>query len=165
MPQPAGAGRAWGKIAWVAGGVFFHWAGSSLSVTGPVGAKGRPGANLAATRAVAAGLVVATGAIHLYLYRDGFSAVPTIGRLFVANFVAGVVLGLAVLLRGRVAWSLLGAGFCLATLAGFGISVHWGLFGYQETLSGAWQERAAVVEIAGAIACAVVAGRSGRARL
>src|SRR5204862_5210855 len=109
---------------------------------------------------VAAGLVVATGAIHLYLYRDGFSAVPTIGRLFLANFVVGLFLGLAILLRGRSAWSLLGAGFCLGTLAGFLISVHWGLFGYQETLSGAWQERAAVVEIAGAIACAVVAGRS-----
>lgn len=123
----------------------------------PPGVRARTSANLVAARAVAAGLVAATGAIHLYLYREGFSAVPTIGRLFLANFVVGVVLGLVVLLRGRVAWSLLGAGFCLATLAGFLISVHWGLFGYQETLSGAWQERAAVVEIAGAIACAVVA--------
>jgi len=123
----------------------------------PPVATARPSVNLVAARAVAAGLVAATGAIHLYLYRDGFSAVPTIGRLFLANFVVGVVLGLAVLLRGRVGWSLLGAGFCLATLAGFVISVHWGLFGYRETLSGAWQERAAVVEIAGAIACAIVA--------
>ena len=82
---------------------------------------------------------------------------PTIGPLFLANFVAGVVLALAVLLRGPAAWSILGAGFCLATLAGFLISVHWGLFGYRETLSGAWQERAAVVEIAGAIVCAIVA--------
>jgi hypothetical protein len=127
-------------------------------------ARTRTSVNLVAARAVAAGLVVATGAIHLYLYRDGFSAVPTIGRLFLANFVVGVVLGLAVLLRGRVAWSLLGAGFCLATLAGFLISVHWGLFGYRETLSGAWQERAAVVEIAGAIACAVVAAGELRTR-
>ena len=67
-------------------------------------------------------------------------------------------------MRGRAAWSLLGAGFCLATLAGFLISVHWGLFGYRETLSGAWQERAAVVEIAGATACAVVAGWELRVR-
>ena len=130
----------------------------------PSGARTRTSVNLVAARAVAAGLVVATGAIHLYLYRDGFSAVPTIGRLFLANFVVGVVLGLAILLRGRVAWSLLGAGFCLATLAGFLISVHWGLFGYRETLSGAWQERAAVVEIAGAIACAVVAAWELRIR-
>ena len=130
----------------------------------PAGARTRTSVNLVAARAVAAGLVVATGAIHLYLYRDGFSAVPTIGRLFLANFVVGAILGLAVLLRGRVGWSLLGAGFCLATLAGFLISVHWGLFGYRETLSGAWQVRAAVVEIAGAIACAVVAAWELRIR-
>ena len=128
------------------------------------GATTRASINLVAARAVAAALVAATGAIHLYLYRDGFSALPTIGRLFLANFVVGVVLGLAILLRGRVAWSILGAGFCLATLAGFLISVHWGLFGYQETMSGAWQERAAVVEIAGAIACAAVAVWARRTR-
>jgi len=131
---------------------------------GPSEAKARPSANLVAARAVAAGLVLATGAIHLYLYRNGYSAVPTIGRLFLANFVVGAVLGLAILLRGRPGWSVLGAGFCLATLAGFLISVHWGLFGYSETLSGAWQERAAVVEIAGAIACAAVAAWSLRIR-
>ncbi len=126
---------------------------------------GRAGANLVATRAVAAVLVIATGAIHLYLYQDGFSAVPTIGRLFLGNFAVGIVLGLAMLLRGRPIWGLAGAGFCLGTLGGFLVSVHWGLFGYQETLSGAWQERAAVVEVAGAIACLVVAVWARRARL
>ncbi|HEY2869903.1 MAG TPA: hypothetical protein VGJ11_10345 [Gaiellales bacterium] len=130
----------------------------------PTGVGARTSVNLIAARFVAAALVVATGAIHLYLYRDGFSVVPTIGRLFLANFVVGVVLGLAILLRGRPAWSILGAGFCLGTLGGFLISIHWGLFGYQETLSGAWQERAAVVEIAGAIACAIVAAWAFRAR-
>ena len=120
------------------------------------GGHPRAGANLVALRVIGALLVAATGAIHLYLYRDGFSSVPTIGRLFLANFVVAVVLGLAILVRGRAFWSLLGAGFCLGTLAGFLVSVHWGLFGYQETLSGAWQERAAVVEVAGAIACAVL---------
>jgi hypothetical protein len=130
----------------------------------PAGRARRAGVNLVAARAVASALVIATGAIHLYLYQDGYSAVPTIGRLFLANFVVGVVLGLAILLRGRPAWSLLGAGFCLGTLGGFLVSVHWGLFGYQETLSGAWQERAAVVEVAGAIACGVVTIWTLRAR-
>ena len=36
-----------------------------------------------------AALVIITGAIHLYLYEDYFSTVPTIGQLFVANFLAG----------------------------------------------------------------------------
>ena len=114
---------------------------------------------------VAAALVVATGAIHLHLYTDGYSAVPTIGPLFLANFVVAVVLGIALLARPRPLWALLGAGFCLATLAGFLISVHWGLFGYQETLRGAWQARAAVVEVAGAIACTLRAIRARGAGL
>jgi hypothetical protein len=113
----------------------------------------RASVNQVAARVVAAALVIATGAIHLYLYQDGFSSIPTIGPLFLANVAAAVVLGLAVLVRGRWIWSLLGAGFCLGTLGAFLVSVHWGLFGYQETLSGAWQQRAAAVETAGAIAC------------
>jgi hypothetical protein len=113
----------------------------------------RASVNQVAARVVAAALVIATGAIHLYLYQDGFSSIPTIGPLFLANVAAAVVLGLVVLVRGRWIWSLLGAGFCLGTLGAFLVSVHWGLFGYQETLSGAWQQRAAAVEIAGAIAC------------
>jgi hypothetical protein len=130
----------------------------------------RAGANLVALRAVGAVLVAATGAIHLYLYRDGFSSVPTIGPLFLTNFVVAVALGLGILVRGRASWSLLGAGFCLGTLVAFLVSVHWGLFGYRETLSGAWQERAAVVEVAGAIACAcltiwLLRARRGRSPL
>jgi hypothetical protein len=127
------------------------------------GRRPQAGANLVAARAVAAALVIATGGIHLYLYQDGFSSVPTIGRLFLANFVVAVVLGLALLVRGRWIWSLLGAGFCLGTLVAFLISVQWGLFGYQETLSGAWQQRAAAVEIAGAIAGLLVTGWAFRA--
>jgi hypothetical protein len=119
-----------------------------------VGRRPRASVNLVAARVVAAALVIATGAIHLYLYQDGFSSVPTIGRLFLANFVVAAVLGVAILVRGRAFWSLLGAGFCLGTLVAFLVSVHWGLFGYRESLSGAWQEGAAAVEVAGAVACA-----------
>jgi hypothetical protein len=117
---------------------------------------GRSGGLLLAGRAVASVLIVATGAIHLHLYQDGFSSIPTIGRLFLANGVVAVVLGVALLVRGRPIWSLLGAGFCLTTLAAFLISVHWGLFGYQERLHGAWQERAAAVELAGAAVAGLV---------
>ena len=104
-------------------------------------------------RIVAAGLVIATGAIHLYLYQHVFSSVPTIGRLFLANFAVAVVVGGIVLLRPRRVWCLLAAGVCVATLGAFLVSVHWGLFGYRETLHGAWQERAASVEVAGALTC------------
>jgi len=107
-------------------------------------------------------LVVATGAIHLYLYNDYFSAVPTIGRLFLANFVAGVTLGALLLMRSGWIWPLLGAGYCATTLGAFLVSVHWGLFGYQETLRGAWQEWAAAVEVGGILVCVIAAVLAGR---
>lgn len=115
-----------------------------------------------AARLVAGGLVIATGAIHLYLYRSGFSGIPTIGRLFLANFIVALVLGALVIFRSSPWWSGLGAVFCVATLGGFLISVQWGLFGYQETLHGTWQTRAAAVEVAGAVAGAVAAVLASR---
>ncbi len=45
-------------------------------------------------RLIGAGLVLAAGAIHLYLYFDYFHRVATIGPLFLLN--AGVVEGLAI---------------------------------------------------------------------
>jgi urea transporter len=112
-----------------------------------------------AVRAAAALLVVATGAIHLYLYQDYFSSVATIGRLFMANFATGLIIGILILRGRRRLWAAAGAAFCLLTLGAFLVSVHWGLFGYNESLAGPWQERAAAVEVAGASACALAATR------
>jgi hypothetical protein len=108
-------------------------------------------------RVIGASLVIATGAIHLYLYDDYFSSVPTIGHLFIANFVTSLVVGMIILWRRGAAWPLLGAGFCAATLGSFLWSVQWGLFGFQERLHGTWQTRAAVVEVAGVVACLAAA--------
>lgn len=118
-----------------------------------------------AAQFVTAALVVATGTIHFYLYHHYFSTVPTIGRLFLLNFVTSLVLGGVILVFRAPWWSLIGAGFCLATLGAFLVSVHWGLFGYQETLNGAWQQRAAAVEIAGTavgVTAAILARRLQR---
>jgi hypothetical protein len=112
-----------------------------------------------AVRAAAALLVAATGVIHLYLYQDYFSKVATIGPLFLANFATGMVAGILILGGRRRLWAVAGGAFCLLTLGGFLISVHWGLFGFNESLTGAWQERAAAVEVAGAIACALAAAQ------
>ena len=121
----------------------------------------------AVTRVLAAACVSAVGAVHLYLYEDGFSAVPTIGRLFLANAIAAACIALVLLVdRRRWIWSALAAAYCIATLGSFLWSVQFGLFGYQETLRGAWQERAAVIEIAGAVlsmAAAILAARAQRA--
>jgi hypothetical protein len=99
-------------------------------------------------RLVAAALVLAAGAIHLYLYFDYFNDVPTIGPLFVANAAAAVVIAIVLATWDHILSLLAGFGFSVATLGAFFISVENGLFGYHETLRGAWQERAGVVEAA-----------------
>ena len=49
---------------------------------------------LAALRVIAAIALLATGGIHLEQYLvDDFSVVPTIGPLFLLNFLAGSALG------------------------------------------------------------------------
>jgi predicted lipoprotein with Yx(FWY)xxD motif len=85
-----------------------------------------------------AGLLFAAGAIHLDLYLTGYRTIPTIGWLFLLQVIAAFALGLAVLaaggravLAGRVA-AAGGAGFALATLGGYLLSVWTGLFGFRE---------------------------------
>jgi predicted lipoprotein with Yx(FWY)xxD motif len=89
-------------------------------------------------RGAGAGLLIAVGAIHLDLYLTGYRTIPTIGWLFLLQVIAAFGLGLAVLvipdrlvLAGRLAASA-GAGFALATLGGYLLSVWIGLFGFKE---------------------------------
>jgi predicted lipoprotein with Yx(FWY)xxD motif len=90
-------------------------------------------------RVAGAGLLIAVGAIHLDLYLTGYRTIPTIGWLFLLQVITAFGLGLAVLaiprdrlvLAGRVA-AVAGAGFALATLGGYLLSVWTGLFGFHE---------------------------------
>jgi predicted lipoprotein with Yx(FWY)xxD motif len=95
-------------------------------------------------RVAGAGLLIAAGAIHLDLYLTGYRTIPTIGWLFLLQVIAAFGLGLAVLaiglrpvvglrsvIAGRVA-AAAGAGFALATLGGYLLSIWTGLFGFKE---------------------------------
>jgi predicted lipoprotein with Yx(FWY)xxD motif len=95
-------------------------------------------------RVAGAGLLIAAGAIHLDLYLTGYRTIPTIGWLFLLQVIAAFGLGLAVLatagrpaLAGRLALvgrlaAAAGAGFALATLGGYLLTVWIGLFGFKE---------------------------------
>jgi len=73
---------------------------------------------------VGAAAVLATGADHLEEYTaNNFSTVPTIGPLFLANFIAATVVGVALLLPlGRIAKHLAAQLRALLALAGIGIA-------------------------------------------
>jgi hypothetical protein len=96
-----------------------------------------------AARVLGAISLLAVGAIHLQQYFELYSGVPTIGTLFVLNFVGATVVGLGLLapverLLGRVGGAVLG----LLALAGAGqaatafvfllISERTPLFGFKE---------------------------------
>src|SRR6185437_14214075 len=124
-----------------------------------------PGRPAVALRVAGSGLLIATAAIHLDLYLTGYRTIPTIGWLFLLQVIAAFGLGLAVLaIPRRPAAALLasrlaaaaGAGFALATLAGYLLSVWTGLFGFKEVRTGAGIA-AGLVEVAAFVVLAALA--------
>jgi hypothetical protein len=100
--------------------------------------------SLTATRTVGAIALLVIGGIHYQQYRYAFySVIPTIGMLFIANFVAGTALGLLLLapvktrlghlgkLLDQLA-ALAGVGLAAGGLAALLISEHTPLFGFME---------------------------------
>lgn len=103
-------------------------------------------ATLPALRALGALALVAVAADHLYEYAaDHYSAIPTIGTLFLLNgagalaLAAALTLPLRRLLPGRPTHRVAkcaavgGIALAMATLAGLLASEHTPLFGFQET--------------------------------
>ena len=84
-----------------------------------------------ALRVAGAGLLAATGAIHLDLYLTGYRTIPTIGVLFLLQIIAAFVLAAVVLLGSRLG-AAAGALFSLGTLGGYLLTVWFGLFGFRE---------------------------------
>ena len=85
-----------------------------------------------ALRVIGSGLLFATGAIHLDLYLTGYRTIPTIGWLFLLQVITAFGLGAIILVsRSRLA-AAAGAGFAIATLGGYLISLRMSLFGFRE---------------------------------
>ncbi len=86
-------------------------------------------------RLIAAALVAVIAGVHLQQYIDFISQVPTIGVLFLLNAAGGAAIAVALLGREsllRQAAALGGIGLALGSLVSIVISMHGGLFGYQE---------------------------------
>jgi predicted lipoprotein with Yx(FWY)xxD motif len=109
-----------------------------------------------ALRLAGGGLLLAAGGIHLDLYLTGYRTIPTIGWLFLLQVIAAFALGLAVLVTGSRLVAAAGAGFALATLGGYLLSIWVGLFGFTEVRTTAGIV-AGVVEVAAFAALAVLA--------
>jgi Secreted repeat of unknown function len=107
-------------------------------------------------RVAGAGLLAATAAIHLDLYLTGYRTIPTIGWLFLVQVITAFLLAVAVLALGSRLVAAAGAGFAMATLGGYLLSVWIGLFGFTEVGTTAGIS-AGIVEVACFAALAVLA--------
>src|SRR5947209_12852200 len=93
---------------------------------------------------VGAAGVLATGADHLYEYAaTGFSTIPTIGTLFLLNFIAATIVGVGLLLPlrrmterfadpVRTLLALSGIGIAASSLIALWISESSSLFGFTD---------------------------------
>ena len=101
-----------------------------------------------------AALLLATAAIHLRLWFDGYRDITWIGPLFLLNAIGAAVLALAVL-GAPARWLPLvcGAGALLelGTLGGLLLSTTVGLLGFVESWAAPWAVTSAVVEAAGVL--------------
>jgi hypothetical protein len=100
--------------------------------------------SLTATRTLAGITLLLIGGIHYQQYRYAFySSVPTIGPLFLANFIGGTALGLFLLAPGKSKHgrlgnrleqltALAGIGLAASGLAALLISENTPLFGFME---------------------------------
>jgi predicted lipoprotein with Yx(FWY)xxD motif len=83
-------------------------------------------------RIAGAGLLIATASLHLDLYLTGYRTIPTIGWLFLLQIIVAYGLGALVLVTGNRLVAAAGAGFALATLGGYLLTLQFGLFGFRE---------------------------------
>jgi len=107
-------------------------------------------------RVAGAGLLAATGAIHLDLYLTGYRSIPIIGWMFLLQVITAVGLAVAVLATGSRLLAAAGAGFALATLGGYLLSIWVGLFGFKEIRTTAGIV-AGIIEVAAFAALAALA--------
>jgi membrane-bound ClpP family serine protease len=103
-------------------------------------------------RLACAGLLVWVAAIHLHLWSEGYRQIPTIGRLFLADAVAGFVLAALLLVWPSPLAGLLGAGFMVSTLVGLILSINIGLFGFQESIEASFVIESILLESIGTAA-------------
>jgi hypothetical protein len=132
-----------------------------------------------AMRLTGALLLLFVGADHYYEYAArGYSVIPTIGTLFLLNFIAAAVVGLSLLAPverlarrfGAAALALIaasGAGIAATSLLALLVSEQTKLFGFMEQnyrpeiLVAIVSEAAAAVVLISLTALAVAAARSG----
>ncbi len=93
-------------------------------------------------------LLILSSVIHFHLWSDGYRQIATIGPLFLAQAIAGIVIALVVAISRHFILALAGALFAAGTIAGLIVSVEVGLFGFKDSFSAPYATVSLVIEAA-----------------
>jgi hypothetical protein len=98
-----------------------------------------------------AAVTVVSGAVHLYLWFQGYSVIAVIGPLFVIQAILAGVTGVVTAVARWLAAVLTAAGVLAGTAIGLVISVTHGIFGFRDTWSAPYARTSLYAEIAGTV--------------
>ena len=119
---------------------------------GPSRANRPLGLGATAGFVIGALLVLWSAYIHFHLWdeTDGYRQIPTIGPLFLAQSIGGLVVAILVVAVRRVWVAIVGAGYGVSTIIGFLLTVGLtkGLFNFKESWSAPFADQALAIEIA-----------------
>ena len=113
-------------------------------------------------RVAGAMLLCVSAGIHLDLYLTGYRTIPTIGWLFLVQFIGGFTLAIAVLVTHSRLAVAASAAFALSTLSAYLLAVWVGLFGFKEVRTRAGIA-AGLIEVAAFAVLALAAAAAGPA--
>lgn len=103
-------------------------------------------------------LILVSAAIHFALWIILYRAVPIIGELFIAQGIAGLVIGTAIIAMRKLPAVIAGIGYMVASMGGLvASSVGNGLFGFQDGFNAPWAKLTFALEAIGFVLLAVVA--------
>ncbi len=111
-----------------------------------------------------AGLLVASGLIHLHLWDIAYRHVQTLNVLFLVQVVACLLAAVALLATRHVLVVLAAAALMAGTMAGFLLARTVGIFGFHLTFSSGLAYTVLVVEAAGLVMLALTGGLQLRRR-
>ena len=108
-------------------------------------------------------LLSVSAGIHLDLWLTGYRTIPTIGWLFLVQFIGGFTLAIAVLVTHSRLAVAASAAFALSTLSAYLLAVWIGLFGFKEVRTRAGIA-AGLIEVAAFATLALAAAAAGPAQ-
>ena len=96
----------------------------------------------------AAGLLIASAAVHLHLWSSGYRAIPSIGPLFLVQGTATPLVALILVVTRRLVVVVTAWATMAATVAGFLLADTVGLFGFHDGFAAPYASTAFVIEVA-----------------